>query len=235
MDQQPRTYKYYDLILGAFVAVLLCSNLIGVQKVSYVNLPFIGEYIYGAGVLFFPISYLFGDILTEVYGYKRSRRVIWAGFAALIFASLMSLIVTSLPAARTMSAEQQSAVNMVFGQTWRITLASLLAFWSGEFTNSFVLAKLKLLTAGKWLWTRTIGSTIAGEAVDSLIFYPLAFLGTWSNEQVISVMIGNYFLKVLWETVVTPFTYFIVNFLKRAEHEDYFDRNTNFNPFSLKT
>jgi uncharacterized integral membrane protein (TIGR00697 family) len=170
-----------------------------------------------------------------VYGYKRSRRVIWAGFAALIFASLMSLIVTSLPAARTMSAEQQSAVNMVFGQTWRITLASLLAFWSGEFTNSFVLAKLKLLTAGKWLWTRTIGSTIAGEAVDSLIFYPLAFLGTWSNEQVISVMIGNYFLKVLWETVVTPFTYFIVNFLKRAEHEDYFDRNTNFNPFSLKT
>ena len=221
--------------MAAFVAVLLCSNLIGVQKVSYVTLPFIGEYIYGAGVLFFPISYLFGDILTEVYGYKRSRRVIWTGFAALIFASLMSLIVTSLPAAHTMSADQQSAVNMVFGQTWRITLASLLAFWSGEFTNSFVLAKLKLKTAGKWLWTRTIGSTIAGEAVDSLIFYPLAFLGTWSNEQVISVMIGNYFLKVLWETVVTPFTYMIVNFLKRSEHEDYFDRNTDFNPFSLKT
>ena len=233
--EKARTYKYYDLILGAFVAVLLCSNLIGVQKVSYVTLPFIGEYIYGAGVLFFPISYLFGDILTEVYGYKRSRRVIWTGFAALIFASLMSLIVTSLPAAHTMSADQQSAVNMVFGQTWRITLASLLAFWSGEFTNSFVLAKLKLKTAGKWLWTRTIGSTIAGEAVDSLIFYPLAFLGTWSNEQVISVMIGNYFLKVLWETVVTPFTYIIVNFLKRSEHEDYFDRNTDFNPFSLKT
>ena len=233
--EKARTYKYYDLILGAFVAVLLCSNLIGVQKVSYVTLPFIGEYIYGAGVLFFPISYLFGDILTEVYGYKRSRRVIWTGFAALIFASLMSLIVTSLPAAHTMSADQQSAVNMVFGQTWRITLASLLAFWSGEFTNSFVLAKLKIKTAGKWLWTRTIGSTIAGEAVDSLIFYPLAFLGTWSNEQVISVMIGNYFLKVLWETVVTPFTYMIVNFLKRSEHEDYFDRNTDFNPFSLKT
>ena len=233
--EKARTYKYYDPILGAFVAVLLCSNLIGVQKVSYVTLPFIGEYIYGAGVLFFPISYLFGDILTEVYGYKRSRRVIWTGFAALIFASLMSLIVTSLPAAHTMSADQQSAVNMVFGQTWRITLASLLAFWSGEFTNSFVLAKLKIKTAGKWLWTRTIGSTIAGEAVDSLIFYPLAFLGTWSNEQVISVMIGNYFLKVLWETVVTPFTYMIVNFLKRSEHEDYFDRNTDFNPFSLKT
>src|SRR6185503_11042786 len=138
--EKARTYKYYDLILGAFVAVLLCSNLIGVQKVSYVTLPFIGEYIYGAGVLFFPISYFFGDILTEVYGYKRSRRVIWAGFAALAFASLMSYIITSLPAARTMSPEQNGAVNMMFGQTWRIVLASLLAFWAGEFMNSFVLA-----------------------------------------------------------------------------------------------
>lgn len=232
--KQTRTYKYYDLLLGAFVAVLLCSDLIGVQKVSYINLPLIGEYIYGAGVLFFPISYLFGDILTEVYGYKRSRRVIWAGFGALLFASLMSFIVTSLPAARTMSPEQQSAVNMIFGQTWRIVFASLLAFWAGEFANSFVLAKMKLMTNGRWLWTRTIGSTVAGEAIDSVIFYPLAFLGTWSNEQVISVMIGNYVIKVLWETVATPFTYVIVNFLKRAEHEDYFDRNTDFNPFSLE-
>src|SRR4029079_1679467 len=123
--EKARTYKYYDLILGAFVATLLCSDLIGVQKVSYINLPFIGEYIYGAGVLFFPISYLFGDVLTEVYGYKRSRRVIWTGFGALIFASIMSLIVTSLPAARTMAPEQQAAVNMIFGQVWRIVLASL--------------------------------------------------------------------------------------------------------------
>jgi len=230
----PRTYKYYDLILGAFVAVLLCSNLIGVQKVSYINLPIIGEYIYGAGVLFFPISYLFGDVLTEVYGYKRSRRVIWAGFGALIFASIMSYIVTSMPAARTMSPEQQSAVNMVFGQTWRIVLASLFAFWAGEFVNSFVLAKMKILTGGKWLWSRTIGSTVVGEAVDSSIFYPLAFVGTWSNEQVMSVMIGNYFIKVLWEVFATPLTYGIVNFLKRVEHEDYFDRETNFNPFSLE-
>jgi uncharacterized integral membrane protein (TIGR00697 family) len=148
--EKARAYKYYDLILGAFVAVLLCSNLIGVQKVSFVDLPFIGEYIYGAGVLFFPISYLFGDILTEVYGYKRSRRVIWTGFGALIFASLMSFIVTSLPAARTMSAEQQAAVNLIFGQTWRIVLASLLGFWAGEFTNSFVLAKMKVKTGGRW-------------------------------------------------------------------------------------
>ena len=233
--EKARAYKYYDLILGAFVAVLLCSNLIGVQKVSFVDLPFIGEYIYGAGVLFFPISYLFGDILTEVYGYKRSRRVIWTGFGALIFASLMSFIVTSLPAARTMSAEQQAAVNLIFGQTWRIVLASLLGFWAGEFTNSFVLAKMKVKTGGRWLWMRTIGSTVAGEAVDSLIFYPIAFLGTWSNEQVVGVMIGNYLLKVLWETVATPFTYVIVDFLKRVEHEDYFDRDTDFNPFTLKT
>jgi uncharacterized integral membrane protein (TIGR00697 family) len=220
--------------MAAIVTVLLCSNLIGVQKVSYVRLPIIGEYIYGAGVLFFPISYLFGDILTEVYGYKRSRRVIWAGFGAMVFASFMSYIVTSLPAAHTMSAEQQSAVNMIFGQTWRIVIASLLAFWLGEFTNSFVLAKMKLLTDGKLLWMRTIGSTFAGEAVDSLIFYPLAFLGTWSNEQVVSVMIGNYFLKVGWEVVATPITYQIVGFLKRVEHEDYFDRETNFNPFTLE-
>lgn len=233
----PRQYRYFDLIMAAFVAVLLCSNLIGVQKVSYITVPFTGgyQYIYGAGVLFFPLSYFFGDILTEVYGYKRSRRVIWAGFGAMAFASLMSFIVTSLPAARTMSAEQQTAVNMMFGQTWRIVLASLSAFWLGEFANSFVLAKLKIFTDGKYLWTRTIGSTAVGEAVDSLIFYPLAFLGTWSTEQVISVMIGNYFIKVMWEVLATPLTYKVVGFLKRVEHEDYYDRDTNFNPFTLST
>ena len=233
----PRQYRYFDLIMAAFVAVLLCSNLIGVQKVSYITVPFTGgyQYIYGAGVLFFPLSYFFGDILTEVYGYKRSRQVIWAGFGAMAFASLMSFIVTSLPAARTMSAEQQTAVNMMFGQTWRIVLASLSAFWLGEFANSFVLAKLKIFTDGKYLWTRTIGSTAVGEAVDSLIFYPLAFLGTWSTEQVISVMIGNYFIKVMWEVLATPLTYKVVGFLKRVEHEDYYDRDTNFNPFTLST
>jgi len=233
MAEQKRQYKYFDLIMAAFVAVLLCSNLIGVQKVSYVTLPFIGEYIYGAGVLFFPISYFFGDILTEVYGYKRSRRVIWAGFGAMLFASLMAFIVTSLPPAKTMSPESQNAVNLVFGQTWRILIASLSAFWLGEFANSFVLAKLKVKTEGKWLWTRTIGSTAVGEAIDSLIFYPVAFLGTWPTEQVISVMIGNYFIKVVWEVVATPLTYKVVGFLKRVEHEDYFDRDTDFNPFVL--
>ncbi|MEP7147655.1 MAG: queuosine precursor transporter [Acidobacteriota bacterium] len=221
--------------MAAFVAVLLCSNLIGVHKVSSVNLPFYGEYIYGAGVLFFPISYLFNDIMTEVYGFARSRRAVWAGFAALIFASLMSFVVTSLPAAPTMSAEHQSSVNFIFGQTARITLASLIAFWAGEFINSFVLAKVKVWTEGRFLWVRTIGSTFAGEAVDSVIFYPIAFIGTWSNEQVVSVMIGNYFIKVLWEVLATPLTYAIVNFLKKAEHEDFYDRGTDFNPFSLKT
>jgi len=219
--------------MAAFVAVLLCSNLIGVHKVSSVNLPFIGEYIYGTGVLFFPLSYLFGDILTEVYGYARSRRVIWAGFGALIFASVMAFIVTTLPAARTMSPESQAAVNAIFGQTWRIVGASLLGFWAGEFTNSLVLAKMKIRTEGKHLWMRTIGSTFAGEAVDSLIFYPIAFLGTWPTEQVVAVMIGNYFLKVFWEVIATPITYRVVAFLKEAEHEDYYDRDTNFSPFAL--
>ncbi len=230
-----RQYRYFDLIMAAFVTVLLCASLIGVHKVSSINLPFYGEYIYGAGVLFFPISYLFNDVMTEVYGFARSRRAVWAGFGALIFASIMSYVITSLSPASTMSAEQQQAINLIFGQTPRIVAASLLAFWAGEFVNSFVLAKMKVLTTGKYLWTRTIGSTFAGEAVDSAIFYPIAFVGTWSNEQVVSVMIGNYFIKVLWEVLATPVTYKIVGFLKRAEHEDFYDRNTNFNPFTLDT
>lgn len=221
--------------MAAFVAVILCSNLIGVHKVSFVELPIIGNFIFGTGVLFFPISYLFGDILTEVYGYKRSRRVIWAGFGALIFASFMAFVVTSLPASPTMSAEQRAAIDLIFGQTPRIVLASLVAFWAGEFVNSFVLAKMKLLTNGRLLWTRTVGSTVVGEIVDTAIFYPVAFYGTWSNEQLISVMIGNYFIKVLWEVLATPFTYLIVNWLKRNENEDYFDKDTDFNPFSLET
>ena len=221
--------------MAAFVTVLLCSNLIGVHKVSYVNLPCYGESIYGAGVLFFPISYLFGDVLTEVYGYARSRKVIWAGFGALIFASLMAFTVTNLPSASVMPPERQEAINLIFGQTPRIVLASLLAFWIGEFVNSFVLAKLKILTAGRFLWLRTIGSTIFGEIADSAIFYPVAFFGVWSNEQLISVMIGNYFIKVLWEVLATPFTYVFVNFLKRAENEDFYDRETDFNPFTINT
>lgn len=233
--KEPKKFRYYDLIMAAFVTVLLCSALIGVHKVTSVELPFYGEFIFGAGVLFFPISYLFGDILTEVYGYARSRKVIWAGFGAMIFASLMASVVTYLPSASTMDASRQTAIEMIFGQTPRIVLASLVAFWLGEFSNSFVLAKMKVRTAGKWLWTRTIGSTLVGEAVDSAVFYPVAFYGVWSNELIISVMFGNYVMKVMWEVVATPFTYKIVGFLKRKEHEDFYDRDTDFNPFSLET
>ena len=231
----PKQFRYYDLIMAAFVTVLLCSNLIGVHKVTHVWVPYYGEFIFGAGVLFFPISYLFGDILTEVYGYARSRKVIWAGFGAMIFASIMATVVTYLPPSSNMDPVRQSAIEMIFGQTMRIVVASLCAFWLGEFCNSFVLAKMKIFTEGKWLFTRTIGSTLAGEAVDSLVFYPVAFFGTWTNDLLISVMIGNYIMKVMWEVVATPLTYKIVGFLKRAEHEDYYDRNTDFNPFTIET
>ena len=223
-----RSYRYYELVMAAFVTVLLCSNLIGAAKVAQ-----IGSFKFGAGVLFFPISYIFGDVLTEVYGYARARRVVWAGFSALIFASIMSATILAFPPAEGWP--HQGAYQTVFGSTPRIVLASLVAYFCGEFCNSFVLAKMKVLSEGRMLWSRTIGSTIVGEAVDSLVFYPLAFLGTWPTSLVLSVMGGNYLLKVLWEVLVTPFTYAIVSFLKRAESEDYFDRHTNFTPFSLET
>jgi len=222
-----RAYRYYDLVMAAFVTVLLCANLIGASKLAT-----IGGFTFGAGVLFFPISYVFGDILTEVYGYARARKVVWAGFGALLFASLMSAIVLAFPPAPGWP--HQPAFETVFGGTPRIALASLIAYFSGELTNSFVLAKMKIATSGRHLWTRTIGSTIAGEAVDSAIFYPLAFLGVWTTEQVLAVMLSNYLIKVGWEAVMTPFTYRIVAFLKRAEGEDYYDRDTDFTPFSLK-
>jgi uncharacterized integral membrane protein (TIGR00697 family) len=228
----PRTYRYYDLIMASFVCVLLCANLIGVSKVTQVEL--FGEpFAFGAGNLFFPLSYLFGDILTEVYGYARSRRVVWAGFAALLFASVMSFVIVHLPPADGWGG--QAVIEQAFGSTWRIALASLIGYFCGEFMNSFTLAKLKLLTQGKLLWTRTIGSTVVGEAVDTAIFYPLAFYGAanWPDDLLLRVMVANYFLKVGWEVVITPLTYRIVGALKRAEQEDFFDRDTNFTPFSL--
>jgi len=222
----PRSYRYYDLIMAAFVTVLLCSNLIGVGKPTHV-----GPVVFGAGVLFFPISYLFGDVLTEVYGYARARRVVWAGFGALIFASLMSWIILALPPAPGW--QGQATMRAVFGQTPRIVFASLLAFWAGEFANSFTLARMKVRTGGRLLWMRTIGSTVVGEAVDSLIFYPAAFLGVWDTATVMKVVLSNYVIKVLWEVVATPLTYRVVAFLKRREQEDWFDRDTDFTPFSL--
>ncbi len=221
-----RAYRYYDLVMAAFVTVLLCANLIGASKVAQV-----AGVTFGAGVLFFPISYVFGDVLTEVYGYARARKVVWAGFGALIFASFMTWAVLAFPPAPGWP--HQAAFQTVFGSTPRIVLASLIAYFCGEFCNSYVLAKMKLLTRGRFLWMRTIGSTIVGEAVDSLIFYPLAFLGVWSSDLVAKVLVSNYLLKVGWEAVMTPVTYRVVHALKRAEREDYYDRDTNFTPFSL--
>jgi queuosine precursor transporter len=225
-----RDYKYYDLVMAAFVTVLLCSGVIGVQKRSVVF-----DQQFGTAILFFPLSYMFGDILTEVYGYARSRRVIWAGFGALIFAAFMSWVVVKIPPAPDWP--HQKSYEIIFGSTPRIVFASLVAFWAGEFANSFVLAKMKILTKGRHLWTRTLGSTAVGEIVDSMIFYPLAFLGAegWTAALVFKVMLFNYTAKVLWEALATPFTYRIVNFLKRAEKEDYYDRDTNFTPFTLET
>jgi uncharacterized integral membrane protein (TIGR00697 family) len=221
-------YRYYDLIMAGFVTVLLCSNLIGAGKVCHLfGLTF------GAGVLFFPISYIFGDVLTEVYGYARARKVVWAGFAAMIFATVMAVAIVWLPPAEGWTHQPEYA--LVFGQTPRIVIGSLLGFWAGEFANSFTLAKLKILTNGRFLWVRTIGSTVIGEAVDSFIFFPVAFWGDWSPKLMITVIISNYAIKVLWEAALTPVTYQVVNFLKRSENEDFFDRETNFTPFSLQT
>lgn len=229
-----RTYRFYDLVMVGFVTVLVCSNLIGPAKIAQLDLPLVGVLTFGAGVLFFPISYVFGDILTEVYGYARSRRVIWSGFAALAFASLMAWVIVKLPPAPFW--ENQAAYEIAFGSTWRIAGASLIAFLCGEFVNSYVLAKMKLLTAGRWLWTRTIGSTIFGEGVDSLLFYPLAFYGSGiiPDDKLPLVMLVQFVAKVGVEVVLTPVTYKVVAWLKRAEHEDYYDRDTNFNPFTLK-
>lgn len=228
-----KNYRYYEFVLVAFVAVLLCSNLIGPAKMAQLDLPVIGAVTFGAGVLFFPISYLFGDILTEVYGYGRDRRAVWAGFGALAFASVMAYVVVQLPPA-PFWLDRQPAIEKVFGSTWRIVLASLIAFWVGSFANSFVLAKMKILTAGRHLWMRTIGSTMVGELFDSALFYTIAFYGVMTNEQLITVTLTQYVLKTLWEVLATPLTYVIINTLKRLENEDYYDRGTAFTPFSLK-
>ena len=232
----PKNYRYYDFVMAAFVTVLLCSNFIGAAKQATVSLPLIGAVTFSAGVLFFPISYIFGDILTEVYGYGRDRRVVWAGFGALVFASVMAWTVISLPpAASDFMKTYQTNLEGVFGNSWRIALGSMIAFWCGSFSNSYVLAKMKLRTGGRWLWTRTIGSTVVGEAVDTSLFYVIAFYGIWATPDLVKIAITQYVLKTSWEIVMTPVTYRVVAFLKRAEQEDYYDRATNFSPFTLKT
>jgi len=220
-----RHFRYFDYMMAAFVAILLLSNLIGASKLATVH-----GYTFGAGILFFPVSYVLGDVLTEVYGYANARRCVWTGFAALLFMAFMSYVVVAMPPAAGW--DGQAAYESVFGNTWRIVLASVIAFWAGEFVNSFVLAKMKIWTGGSKLWTRTIGSTVFGQAVDSAIFYPIAFLGTWTNAQVLTVMVTNWLLKVLWEVVLTPATYAVVGFLKTREGVDVFDTGTDFSPFA---
>src|SRR5579863_3249003 len=229
-----RQFRYYDFVMAAYVCVLLCSNLIGPAKETSIHIPGTSFTLtFLAGVLFFPISYIFGDILTEVYGYARDRRVVWAGFGALAFTAFMAYVVVALPPAAGW--HDQAAVATIFGSTPRIIAASISAFWCGSFVNSFVMAKMKLWSNGRWLWTRTSGSTLCGEAVDTGVFMTLAFLGVWSMHDLIARALTQYAMKSGWEIIMTPVTYKIVGFLKRAEQEDFYDRHTNFTPFSLKT
>jgi len=262
----PVTFRFYDFVMAAFVAILLLSNIIGAAKLTFVEVNWWpsgmwpapdGVFIYGAGILFFPLGYVIGDVLTEIYGFARARRVIWTGFAAMIFLAFMSYVVVSLPAFDGWACAAsgfdgngplvakanpegptgticQQTYESVFGNAWRIVLASMVAFWAGEFVNSYVMAKMKVWTKGRALWTRTIGSTVVGQGVDSIIFYPVAFLGIWTTETVVTVMITNWLLKIIWEAALTPVTYAVVGWLKKAEGVDLFDTQTDFSPFSGK-
>jgi uncharacterized integral membrane protein (TIGR00697 family) len=221
--------RYFDLVMAAFVTILLLSNVIGAGKVAAITLPGLGPWPFGAGILFFPISYVIGDVLTEVYGYARARRCIWTGFAALVFMALMALVVVALPPAPGWTG--QAAYQAVFGQVPRIVLASILAFWAGEFVNAYILARMKLWTKGRHLWTRTVGSTVVGQGIDSLIFYPLAFWGVWDGDTLFAVLLTQWALKVGWEAALTPLTYAAVGFLKRREGIDVYDSGTDFTPF----
>lgn len=245
-DGARRHFLYFDFVMASFVGILLLSNLIGASKLAHM-----GGLTFGAGILFFPVSYVLGDVLTEVYGYSNARRCVWMGFFALLFMALMSTVVVAMPAspdwgcassANPMFADLvkqsspgaicQTTYDSVFGSTWRIVIASITAFWAGEFVNSFVLARMKVLTGGKYLWSRTIGSTFFGQAVDSALFYPIAFLGVWTMQSVLTVMLVNWSLKVAWEILLTPVTYAVIGFLKRREGYDVFDTTTNFSPFA---
>lgn len=243
-----RHFRYFDYVMVAFVVILLLSNLIGAAKQAQIDLPVLGTITFGAGVLFFPISYIIGDVLTEVYGYANARRCIWAGFFGLLFMVLMSVVVVNIPAnpewamasatyivdGKEVTAPNQAAYYSIFGQTPRIVFASLVAFWAGEFVNSVVLARMKVMTKGKYLWTRTIGSTIFGQGVDSALFYPLGFLGVpgFTLNMVLMLSLTQWIIKTLWEAVLTPVTYLVVGALKRREGVDVYDDDTDFSPFA---
>jgi len=221
-----KQYKHFDIILGLFVAVLLISNIASTKIVR------LGPFNFDGGTILFPLAYIFGDILTEVYGFKRSRRVIWLGFFSALLMSAILMIVGYLPAAAGW--ENQDAYQKILGLTPRIVVASLIAYFSGEFANSVTLAKMKVWTKGKWLWARTIGSTLVGEGLDTLLFVLIAFLGVLPANLLIAVIVSNYVFKCGVEIICTPLTYKIVGFLKRSEQEDYYDVKTKFNPFGMK-
>ncbi len=234
-----RSYKYYDLIMALFVAVVLISNIASSAKIVDWRISILGLPLsFDAGTLLCPISYIFGDILTEVYGYQQSRRVIWTGFAAAALMSVTFWVIRQLPGeAGWQSRAGDAAYDAILGgvSSGGIIIASLIAYWVGEFSNSFVLAKLKVITQGRLLWVRTIGSTLVGEGVDSIVFVAVASLfGVFPWEIALSLIVSNYIFKVFIEVVMTPVTYAVVRFLKRAEHEDYYDTHTNFNPFRWK-
>ncbi len=220
-----RSYLWIDLVTAAFVAVLLISNIASTKILQ------LGPFSFDGGTILFPLAYIFGDVLTEVYGYRRSRRVIWIGFFWILAAAGIFALVDKLPAAPGWTL--QESYHAILGQTPRIVLASLVAYFAGEFSNSIVLARLKVLTSGKWLWLRTISSTLVGEAIDTILFLLIAFWGVLPPELLLAVFISNYVFKVGVETLFTPITYRIVNWLKKAESEDFFDKGTNFNPFRL--
>ncbi len=220
-----RRYKYLDALTTAFVVILLVSNLIA-QKVCQ-----IGPFAVSGAILLFPITYIFGDIFTEIYGFAASRRAIWLGFFGTILLYFMGAIIIALPAAPGW--RNQQAFSIVFGFIPRILAASLVAFWAGEFANSYTMARLKLLTDGRKLWTRTIGSTVVGQAVDTTLVILLTFVGTIPLRTLANMIVTAYALKVAYEVLATPVTYLVINWLKKAEHADAFDRNKSFNPFSF--
>ncbi len=235
-SQPVKSYRYYDLVMALFVAVLLLSNLLSSAKIIDLGAS-LGPLalIFDAGTLVFPISYIFGDILTEVYGYKRSRRVIWAGFAATLLMGVFVWLAGMLPGESTWAEYAgQPAYDAILGGISGLIVASLVAYWMGEFSNSYVLARMKIATQGRWLWMRTIGSTLVGQAIDTTVFFVVATaLGVFPAEIVLSLIVTNYIFKVGLEAVLTPITLSVVAWLKQAENEDYFDYDTEFNPFEL--
>jgi uncharacterized integral membrane protein (TIGR00697 family) len=221
-----RGYRYLDLVMAAFVAVLLISN------VASTKILILGPFTFDGGTILFPLSYIFGDVLTEVYGYSRSRRVIWAGFAAAALMAAVFALVGALPPDETWGL--QEAYQAILGQTPRIVAGSLVAYFAGSFSNAWVMARMKVLTEGRWLWARTVASTIVGQALDTVVFVLLAFYGVLDNALLGPIILSNYVFKVGMEALMTPATYAVVAALKRAEGEDYYDRHTDFNPFRLR-